>query len=491
VNAIDQYVAPAPVRQDVQSASTQRTGSDAPAGETFGDVYNKAANNTQSNDADDAGAQQDGGQETVNADDKASSANGKHSTSSEQKTATIASVGSAIFKLAAEVKAKTDPNAEEPATGSATDEQASADTTKTVVDPKAAKAALEKLTEKAAADTTDTAAQTVPAEADAAAIALKLLGSDASASVHGKQAKVDETEGKEEPAKEETTDTKADAGAKATDAAATVAASTLVVHAAGDQSGSHQEQGKPKENEATSKALSAVVAAGSGTTGEDAAATGATTGDTVKTDTVNITVLDARRFVGSGESVSANTQAVMSGMTGDGDWAASMKAASSANALPTEARTATPVNTLKIQMTPESLGNVTATLRLHGDQLTVHLQVESGEAFKQMSQDKDGLIQSLKSQGYSVDQVSVQLAPAAQSSDRAVAQTSSGQQTGGQQMQDGSSAGQFAQQGRDQDNNRRQQDNGINANWQSDDTSVAVDPVAAASDTARSGQVYL
>ena len=181
----------------------------------------------------------------------------------------------------------------------------------------------------------------------------------------------------------------------------------------------------------------------------------------------------------------------MSGMTVDGDWAAAMKAASSANALPTEARTATPVNTLKIQMTPESLGNVTATLRLHGDQLTVHLQVESGEAFKQMSQDKDGLIQSLKSQGYSVDQVSVQLAPAAQSSDRTVAQTSSGQQTGGQQMQDGSSAGQFAQQGREQDNNRRQQDNGINANWQSDDTSVAVDPVAAASDTARSGQVYL
>ena len=282
MNAIDQYVAPAPVRQDVQS--TPRTGSDAPAGQTFGDVYNKAANNTQSDNADDAGAQQDG-QQTVNADDKAPSANAKKSASSEQKTATIASVGSAIFKLAAEVKAKSDPNAEEPATGSTPDEQASAETTKTEVDPKAAKAALEKLLEKASADTTDTAAQTVPTEADAAAIALKLLGSDASASVHGKQAKAEDTDSKEEPAKEKVSDTKAEAGAKATDAATTLAASTLVVHAAGDQTGSHQEQGKPKENEATSKALSAAVAVGPGTTAEDAAATGATTGDTVKTDT--------------------------------------------------------------------------------------------------------------------------------------------------------------------------------------------------------------
>ena len=140
-------------------------------------------------------------------------------------------------------------------------------------------------------------------------------------------------------------------------------------------------------------------------------------------------------------------------------------------------------------MTPESIGNVTATLRLHGDQLTVHLQVETGEAFKQLSQDKEGLIQSLKSQGFTVDQVSVQLAPAP-TTDKTVAQTSAGQQSGGQ-MQDGSSAGQFAQQGREQDNNRRQQDNGFNANWQGDDKIGAVDPVAQPSDTARSGQVYL
>ncbi len=350
-----------------------------------------------------------------------------------------------------------------------------------------ADADLQKLIDKAKAADAQTSAQApAPAEQDAAAIALKLLGADTPAKAQDKKVEPEASAAKDEAGKEDATDAKSDAAPHA-DANGVMASAVLAVHMAGGQAKDQQEQGKPRTDELPAKAVAAAGTQTQGPAATDDTTKAAGAGETVKPET--ITVLDARRFVGSGEGMSANTQAVISGVTSDNDWAATMKAASAAaNATP-EPRTGTPVNTLKIQMTPESLGNVTATLRLHGDQLTVHLSVESGEAFKQLSHDKDGLIQSLKSQGFSVDQVSVQLAPAP-TTDRTVAQTSTGQQAGGQ-MQDGSSAGQFAQQGREQDNNRRQQDNGFNANWQGDDKSVAADPVASSSDTARSGQVYL
>lgn len=486
MNAIDQFVAPAPPRPNPPSAQPSR-GSDTSGSPSFGDVYNKAANTNQSANepADPQKAADDTPQPKADAKNPAEP--GKAAAEGEKTPAAATSVGSAILALTADPEGKkTGKEAEKPI-----DAKASEDPAALVPEQDSggkADADIQKLIDKAKAADAQTPAQApAPAEQDAAAIALKLLGADTPAKAQDKKVEPEASAAKDEAGKEDATDAKSDAAAPHADANGVMASAVLAVHMAGGQAKDQQEQGKPRTDELPAKAVAAAGTQTQGPAATDDTTKAAGAGETVKPET--ITVLDARRFVGSGEGMSANTQAVISGVTSDNDWAATMKAASAAaNATP-EPRTGTPVNTLKIQMTPESLGNVTATLRLHGDQLTVHLSVESGEAFKQLSHDKDGLIQSLKSQGFSVDQVSVQLAPAP-TTDRTVAQTSTGQQAGGQ-MQDGSSAGQFAQQGREQDNNRRQQDNGFNANWQGDDKSVAADPVASSSDTARSGQVYL
>ena len=490
MNAIDQYVTPAPPRPNPPPSQSSR-GPETSGAPTFGDVYNKAANTNQSGNEPVSSQKADDDTAQSKADGKNAAPVGKSGAENETSSTASTSAGSAILALAAELKdKKTGKDADKPADAKMADDP-------TAVVPKEdgkdkAAAEIQKLIDKAKAAEAQAQGQSQASaagspEQDAAAIALQLLGGEAAANVKDKKALPEETAGKDEPADDKVKDAKADAAGAHADATNVMAAAALVVHAAGGQAKDQQEQGKPKSEDQSAKALAAIGTKTQGATAADETTKTAGAGETVKPET--ITVLDARRFVGSGEGLSANTQAVMSGVTTDNDWAATMKAASAAANTTPEPRTGTPVNTLKIQMTPESLGNVTATLRLHGDQLTVHLSVESGEAFKQLSHDKDGLIQSLKSQGYSVDQVSVQLAPAP-TTDRTVAQTSTGQQAGGQ-MQDGSSAGQFAQQGREQDNNRRQQDNGFNANWQGDDKSVAVDPVAASSDTARSGQVYL
>ncbi len=480
MNAIDQYVAPPPPRPAAQPAPQQRNGSDPSGAQSFGDVYNKASN---ANDADDNTApapREDSGKgQSSQTDAKASGAAGQAQATDPngKKTATA---GSALLALASNPTAKKSGKDDNAAVDPKLNEDALLAAARQDAKNNAAAVDAGKLAQKALEG------QAPAADADAAAIALKLLGADVLAKGQDKKLPAETVEKKDGPAKENAGEAKADATGHAADAANALAAAALVVNAAGGQPKDQQEQAKPKSEGQSEKTISAtgLSIAGAASNEETKGPAGA---DAAKPDAV--TVLDARRFVGSGEVLSSNTQAVISGVTRDGDWAAAMKAASAAATAPSEPRTATPVNMLKIQMTPESLGNVTATLRLHGDQLTVHLTVESGEAFKQLSHDKDGLIQSLKSQGFSVDQVSVQMAPTP-TTDKTVAQTSSGQQSGGQ-MQDGSSAGQFAQQGREQDNNRRQQNNGFNTTWQNDDKSVAPDPAAHASDAVRTGQVYL
>lgn len=497
MNAIDQYVAPAPPRPNPQPASTPRAASDSSGSPTFGDVYNKAANTNQSDkDPVDTGEAANAAQQPKSDDAQQPKADAKGTAKGEKETAqgnnkpvATAAAGAALLALTAEVNGKQASKNGDQSLAVKSDQEpetpapTSNGNLKVGVD-------IEKLLDKAAANKatvqTEVPATATAPETDAAALALKLLGAETVAKGADKKLQPEEPGKKDDPAKDKNAaDAKADTAGPVADATNALAAAALAVHAAGGQAKDQPEQGKSKSDELSAKSLTATATQATAPT-DDATKT-SDSGETIKPETV--TVLDARRFVGSGETMSPNTQAVLSGVTGDSDWSAAMKAASAAANAPSEPRTATPVNTLKIQMTPESIGNVTATLRLHGDQLTVHLQVESGEAFKQLSQDKEGLIQSLKSQGFSVDQVSVQLAPAP-TTDRTVAQTSTGQQAGGQ-MQDGSSAGQFAQQGREQDNNRRQQDNGFNANWQGDDKSMAGDPVAPASDAARSGQVYL
>lgn len=126
-----------------------------------------------------------------------------------------------------------------------------------------------------------------------------------------------------------------------------------------------------------------------------------------------VTVLDSRRYIGLAQT--SNAGAVTTAIAQDPNWAASL---SSTGGLghSESAATGKVVNTLKIQMKPIDLGNVTATLRLHGDALVVSLQVETGEAYRQLSDDQDAIVKALRGHGFAVDQVSVQLSPVDRSS---------------------------------------------------------------------------
>ena len=122
-----------------------------------------------------------------------------------------------------------------------------------------------------------------------------------------------------------------------------------------------------------------------------------------------VTVVDARRYIGLAQV--GNSTAVTSAIAQDPEWAASLSATGGLSNSEAAA-TGKVVNTLKIQMHPIELGLVTATLRLHGDALVVSLQVETAEAYRQLTDDQDTIVRALRGQGFIVDQVSVQLSPA-------------------------------------------------------------------------------
>ena len=122
-----------------------------------------------------------------------------------------------------------------------------------------------------------------------------------------------------------------------------------------------------------------------------------------------VTVVDSRRYIGLAQA--GNAAAVTTAIAQDPEWSASLSATGGLTHSEAAA-TGKVVNTLKIQMNPIELGLVTATLRLHGDELVVSLQVETGEAYRQLTDDHDAIVRALRGHGLAVDQVSVQLAPA-------------------------------------------------------------------------------
>ena len=138
-----------------------------------------------------------------------------------------------------------------------------------------------------------------------------------------------------------------------------------------------------------------------------------------------VTVVDSRRYIGLAQA--GNAGAVTNAITQDPEWTASLSATGGLSHAEAAA-TGKVVNTLKIQMHPIELGLVTATLRLHGDELVVSLQVETGEAYRQLVDDQDSIVRALRGHGFAVDQVSVQLAP----TDRSAGSQGDGQ---GQQAQ--------------------------------------------------------
>lgn len=125
---------------------------------------------------------------------------------------------------------------------------------------------------------------------------------------------------------------------------------------------------------------------------------------TAKIDTA--TVLEARRYLGF--SPDSNANALASAAKADPTWSAALQAARRTD-LGSLGNTVTEVNTLKLQMNPENLGNMVASLKLKGEELTVELRVDSIEAYRHLSADHDDIVKALQDQGFSIDKVTVQL----------------------------------------------------------------------------------
>ncbi len=151
-------------------------------------------------------------------------------------------------------------------------------------------------------------------------------------------------------------------------------------------------------------------------------------GKTGMPQTENVMVLDQRRFIGMQSST--NSASLMAAMVGDQAWTAAMQHDASLSNIASQSSSGSVVHTLKLQMTPHDLGTVTATLKMIGDQLHVHLTVETRAAHRQLSEDSSGMLDSLRSQGFTVDQVSISIAPNAESDAQKGQQ---GSQTGQQQ----------------------------------------------------------
>jgi chemotaxis protein MotD len=202
-----------------------------------------------------------------------------------------------------------------------------------------------------------------------------------------------------------------------------------------------------------------------------------------------VTVLESRRylgFTGDGGNASALTNAIKA----EPSWAQVMQGANAG-----AQQTATEVNTLKLQMNPEHLGNMTASLRLKGDELSVEVRVETADAYHQLSQDQDSIVKALKDQGFSIDQVSIQLSPSARpDAGQGSANQNSGNQNNSNQYQSGS-GGQNLQQG-GQGGQARQHDEGARRNpnqnnWTSNDPTSTYSDSGIGRNRTDTGNLYL
>ncbi len=146
--------------------------------------------------------------------------------------------------------------------------------------------------------------------------------------------------------------------------------------------------------------------------------------------TAMVTVVEARQYPGVAPQ-QANTEAIVRAVSGNEIWSAALRGE-------TAVQSSAPLQTLKIRLNPAELGMVDATLRLAGDRLMVELSVDTPEAYRQLSESRQTVLNALRGQGYGVEQISVQLAASDRSSQQG---TSTGQQQGsfdGQPTQDNS-----------------------------------------------------
>lgn len=171
------------------------------------------------------------------------------------------------------------------------------------------------------------------------------------------------------------------------------------------------------------------------------------------TDT--ITVLDSRRFIGLAPST--NASALTGLIVNDPEWVSAMQPGSSLCNAAAQSSTGKVVHTLKLHMTPIELGSVTMSLRLAGDELSVHMTVESVAAYKKLQEDSKSILDGLKAQGLTVDNITISVA----SSDKS---DQTGTQGNNQQNQQAQQQGQQAAAGRNRDESGARGDRQGNGN---------------------------
>lgn len=71
------------------------------------------------------------------------------------------------------------------------------------------------------------------------------------------------------------------------------------------------------------------------------------------------------------------------------------------------------VQSLKIQLKPHDLGQVTAKLTMNGDRLSIEIEVDTIEAHRMLSNESDSIVKALRTLGIAVDQVTIQQPPQA------------------------------------------------------------------------------
>lgn len=196
-----------------------------------------------------------------------------------------------------------------------------------------------------------------------------------------------------------------------------------------------------------------------------------------------VAVLDARRYIAP---ASTNAAGLTAAMMGDGEWASAMLPGSELANAASQSSSGKVVNTLKLQMSPIELGNVTATLRLSGEELSVQITVETHAAYKQLSSDQDDMLKALRAHGFAVDQIQISVNVAA--ADRADSGQNGAQgQSTGQQAQGGAQGGNGSGERRTA---AMQAENGTGTGKTADDTS-ALQTASGGAGGSRPGHVYI
>lgn len=106
-----------------------------------------------------------------------------------------------------------------------------------------------------------------------------------------------------------------------------------------------------------------------------------------------------------------NVAAVANGIAARPDWTQAL--AAGATTASGASLAGGGVKAMVVQLNPANLGTVTATLRVSGDQLVIHLQVQTAEAYRQLSTGNDAILDRLKGHGYAVEAITVQHVAAA------------------------------------------------------------------------------